>query len=83
MQILMRLKKGMKLRFIIRHVFSGHMSYVTLFQCSIGFLLVDICFVYMSCTKIFILTFHLTFKTNVGINLGFMHFVFFPITVKC
>ena len=35
MQILMRLKKGMKLRFIIRHVFSGHMSYVTLFQCSL------------------------------------------------
>lgn len=35
MQILMRLKKWMKLRFIIRHVFSGHMSYVTLFQCSL------------------------------------------------
>ena len=34
-QILMRLKKCMKLRFIIRHVFSGHMSYVTLFQCSL------------------------------------------------
>lgn len=36
MQILMRLKKCMKLRFIIRHVFSGHMSYATLFQCSLG-----------------------------------------------